>query len=69
MAEPFPLLNTSADQLHNADSSAPRRRRKSSAITGEMRAGDTGAPALATSKASINANATNGSAANSNGVC
>ncbi|KAI9167452.1 sphingosine N-acyltransferase lac1 [Paramyrothecium foliicola] len=53
-SEPFPLLNTSADQLHNADGSAPRRRRKSSALGGDIRVGDT-APALATSRASLSA--------------
>ena len=55
-SEPFPLLNTSADQLHNTDVSAPRRRRASSALSGGIRAGDTGAPAFATSRASIIAN-------------
>nr|UWK20523.1 longevity assurance factor/sphinganine N acyl transferase subunit 1 [Trichoderma psychrophilum] len=53
--EPFPLLNTSADQLHNADVNAARRRRKSSGLGGEIRAGDTGAPALASSRVSLNA--------------
>jgi hypothetical protein len=52
MSEPFPLLNTASDQLHNAG--VPRqRRRKSSALGGEIRAGDTGAPAMATSRASM----------------
>ncbi|RYP31478.1 hypothetical protein DL767_005769 [Monosporascus sp. MG133] len=52
--EPFPLLNTSADQLHSANDSAnPRRRRKSSGLGGEIRAGDTGAPSLHTSLASL----------------
>lgn len=31
-SEPFPILNTSADQLHTAPGDAPRRRRKSSAL-------------------------------------
>nr|UWK20525.1 longevity assurance factor/sphinganine N acyl transferase subunit 1 [Trichoderma rodmanii] len=53
--EPFPLLNTSADQLHSADVNAARRRRKSSGLGGEIRAGDTGAPALASSRVSLNA--------------
>ncbi|KAM4068150.1 TLC domain-containing protein [Hirsutella rhossiliensis] len=54
MAEPFPLLNTSPDQLHLADAdSALRRRRKSSGLGGDIRAGDTGAPALASSSASL----------------
>jgi acyl-CoA-dependent ceramide synthase len=53
-SEPFPELNTSADILNNnADTtSGPRRRRKSSALGEDIRAGDT-APALATSKASL----------------
>lgn len=61
-SEPFPLLNTSADQLHNTDANATRRRRKSSALGAgsDIRGGDTGAPALATSRASINANEANG---------
>nr|UWK20522.1 longevity assurance factor/sphinganine N acyl transferase subunit 1 [Trichoderma protrudens] len=53
--EPFPLLNTSADQLHSADVNTARRRRKSSGLGGEIRAGDTGAPALASSRVSLNA--------------
>lgn len=53
--EPFPLLNTSADQLRKADADGARRRRKSSGLGGEIRAGDTGAPALASSKASLDA--------------
>lgn len=54
-SEPFPLLNTSADQLHNADAtSGARRRRKSSALGSDIRVGDT-APALATSRASLSA--------------
>ena len=63
-SEPFPLLNTSAEQLHhvnakanaNADAGGSRRRRKSSALGGDIHAGDTGAPALASSRASLNAN-------------
>lgn len=48
--EPFPLLNTSADQLLSVNDNAnPRRRRKSSGLGGEIRAGDTGAPSLHTS--------------------
>nr|UWK20526.1 longevity assurance factor/sphinganine N acyl transferase subunit 1 [Trichoderma rubi] len=53
--EPFPLLNTSADQLHSADVNTARRRRKSSGLGGEIRAGDTGAPAFASSRVSRNA--------------
>ncbi|CAM1502951.1 Fc.00g077270.m01.CDS01 [Cosmosporella sp. VM-42] len=62
-SEPFPLLNTSAEQLHNssnvnanADAGGSRRRRKSSALSGALHVGDTGAPALASSRASLNAN-------------
>ncbi|RSM17940.1 hypothetical protein CDV31_003189 [Fusarium ambrosium] len=70
-SEPFPLLNTANDQLHqrrfapsssvsnnttatDASISDARRRRKSSALGGEIR-GDTGAPALASSRASLDA--------------
>ncbi|KAM3431097.1 hypothetical protein MY4824_007298 [Beauveria thailandica] len=55
--EPFPLLNTSLDPfaMMDGDDSAPRRRRKSSGLGGEIRAGDTGAPAFASSRASLNA--------------
>ncbi|KAF4453524.1 acyl- -dependent ceramide synthase [Fusarium albosuccineum] len=71
-SEPFPLLNTANDQLHqrrhapNPNSSVSnttateaaindaRRRRKSSALGGDIR-GDTGAPALASSRASLDA--------------
>ncbi|EXF82006.1 TLC domain-containing protein [Colletotrichum fioriniae PJ7] len=53
-SEPFPLLNTSVDQLHSAIDYAPSssrttRRRKSSALGQDIRAGDTG-PALATAR-------------------
>ncbi|KXH62313.1 TLC domain-containing protein [Colletotrichum nymphaeae SA-01] len=53
-SEPFPLLNTSVDQLHSAIDHAPSssrttRRRKSSALGQDIRAGDTG-PALATAR-------------------
>jgi hypothetical protein len=58
MSEPFPLLNTSVDQLHNSDASnaqPKRRHRKSSALgTTDIRAGDT-APAMASSRASLDA--------------
>ncbi|TQW00374.1 hypothetical protein V2A60_001460 [Cordyceps javanica] len=53
--EPFPLLNTSLDPFAMDDDEAPRRRRKSSGLGGEIRAGDTGAPAFASSQASLNA--------------
>ncbi|KAM3506192.1 hypothetical protein MY10362_002515 [Beauveria mimosiformis] len=55
--EPFPLLNTSLDPfaMMDGDDSAARRRRKSSGLGGEIRAGDTGAPAFASSRASLNA--------------
>ncbi|KAM0272235.1 hypothetical protein ACHAQH_008777 [Verticillium albo-atrum] len=51
--EPFPLLNTSADRM--VDTTAARRRRKSSALGHDIRAGDTGAPALASSRQSLSA--------------
>ncbi|KAF5681051.1 acyl dependent ceramide synthase [Fusarium heterosporum] len=71
-SEPFPLLNTANDQLHQrrpADKAmssvsnttatqdavnSARKRRKSSLLGGEIR-GDTGAPALASSRASLEA--------------
>ncbi|KAL2257191.1 hypothetical protein VTK26DRAFT_542 [Humicola hyalothermophila] len=56
-SEPFPPLPTAADrQLHSTstDGNAPRRRRKSSILGTELRVGDTGAPALATSLAHLN---------------
>ena len=60
--EPFPLLNTSADQLHSAgDNANPRRRRKSSGLGGEIRAGDTGAPSLHTGLASLQSGGSGGS--------
>ncbi|CRK25387.1 hypothetical protein BN1708_003960 [Verticillium longisporum] len=51
--EPFPLLTTSADPV--VDTTAARRRRKSSALGQDIRAGDTGAPALASSRQSLSA--------------
>jgi acyl-CoA-dependent ceramide synthase len=53
-AEPFPLLSTGADHLRSVAAAAsgtdsPRRRRISSAVGDDIRAGDTGA-ALATSR-------------------
>jgi acyl-CoA-dependent ceramide synthase len=62
MSEPFPLLNSPAEQLHSLEAEGTRRRRKSSGLGGDIRAGDTGAPALASSKLSLD-EATNGSAA------
>ncbi|KUI61904.1 Sphingosine N-acyltransferase lac1 [Cytospora mali] len=56
-SEPFPLLNTANDQFstsQDANGSAARRRRKSSALGGEL-PGDTGAPSLGTSFAHMNA--------------
>lgn len=53
MSEPFPLLNTALDPLQNADLDGTRRRRKSSGLGGDIRAGDTGAPALASSQMSL----------------
>ncbi|GAB1320408.1 sphingosine N-acyltransferase lag1 [Madurella fahalii] len=57
--EPFPPLATAADrQLHSAgDVNTARRRRKSSVLGAELRVGDTGAPALATSIAHLNGTA------------
>ncbi|KAH9906251.1 longevity assurance proteins LAG1/LAC1 [Xylariomycetidae sp. FL2044] len=53
-SEPFPLLNGSADQLHSsADYGIARRRRKSSGLGAEIHAGDTGAPSLHDSLASL----------------
>ncbi|KYK61428.1 putative longevity-assurance protein LAG1 [Drechmeria coniospora] len=61
MSEPFPLLSTSADQLHAVEAEAVRRRRrKSSGLGGDIRAGDTGAPALASSSASLDASLDDG---------
>lgn len=53
MSEPFPLLNSPAEQLHSLEVEGTRRRRKSSGLGSEIRAGDTGAPAFASSKASL----------------
>ncbi|KAH8674096.1 TLC domain-containing protein [Xylariales sp. PMI_506] len=52
-AEPFPAFNTSADGLHSTEDAIARRRRKSSGLGQEIRAGDTGAPGLGTALASI----------------
>ncbi|KAI1851288.1 hypothetical protein JX265_000478 [Neoarthrinium moseri] len=54
-SEPFPVLNTSADQFSSAadQNNAARRRRKSSGLGQEIRAGDTGAPSLGTGLARI----------------
>jgi acyl-CoA-dependent ceramide synthase len=52
--EPFPPLSTVADrQLASEMSAAARRRRKSSGLGSDLRVGDTGAPALATSLAHL----------------
>ncbi|KAG6001324.1 hypothetical protein E4U21_004492 [Claviceps maximensis] len=53
MSEPFPLLSSPAEQLHSLKADGARRRRKSSGLGGDIRAGDTGAPALASSKMSL----------------
>ena len=56
-SEPFPLLGSAAEQLqreHNASNGHPRRRRRSSALGGEIRAGDTG-PGIATSASTSSA--------------
>ncbi|KAI0402964.1 TLC domain-containing protein [Xylaria palmicola] len=57
-AEPFPKFTTSAEPLRSyAEQSTPRRRpRKSSGLPAEIRAGDTGAPSLHTSLASLQSN-------------
>lgn len=64
-SEPFPPLPATAAILHQnggatstSGRASPRvtmRRRKSSALGGDIHAGDTGAPALASSRASLNA--------------
>ncbi|KAK7989498.1 hypothetical protein PG989_009813 [Apiospora arundinis] len=52
-AEPFPAFNSSADQPYTAShENNARRRRKSSALGQDIRAGDTGAPSLGTGLAS-----------------
>lgn len=52
--EPFPILNSSADQLHSAvDQGNARRRRKSSVLGTDIRVGDTGAPSLQASLATF----------------
>ncbi|KAG6121208.1 hypothetical protein E4U14_002386 [Claviceps sp. LM454 group G7] len=53
MSEPFPLLSSPAEQLHSLETEGARRRRKSSGLGGDIRAGDTGAPAWASSKMSL----------------
>ena len=58
--EPFPLLSaamTADRQLASEMSAAARRRRKSSGLGSDLRVGDTGAPALATSLAHLNGSA------------
>lgn len=58
-AEPFPPFNasTSAEPLRSVAEQTPRRRpRKSSGLPAEIRAGDTGAPSLHTSLASLQSN-------------
>src|SRR5207247_975680 len=53
-SEPFPPLGTAADrQLQSEMNAAARRRRKSSGLGQDLRVGDTGAPALATSLAHL----------------
>lgn len=54
-SEPFPPLSSAADrQLVSEMNAAARRRRKSSGLGNDLRVGDTGAPALATSLAHLN---------------
>lgn len=58
--EPFPLLSAAAAadrQLASEMSAAARRRRKSSGLGSDLRVGDTGAPALATSLAHLHGSA------------
>ncbi|KAI3337311.1 longevity assurance proteins LAG1/LAC1 [Xylariaceae sp. AK1471] len=57
-AEPFPPFNTSTEPLHSVaeQTTARRRPRKSSGLPAEIRAGDTGAPSLQTSLASLQSN-------------
>ncbi|KAI0013657.1 TLC domain-containing protein [Xylariaceae sp. FL0662B] len=50
-SEPFPMFNTSANQLH--EHGHTRRRRKSSALGSDLRLGDTGAPSLHTGLANL----------------
>lgn len=51
--EPFPPFNSSANPLPSAGDNDARRRRKSSGLGQEIRAGDTGAPSLGTGLATI----------------
>ena len=57
-SEPFPAFNTSAEPSRSAaeQTAARRRPRKSSGLPAEIRAGDTGAPSLQASLASLQAN-------------
>ncbi|OAQ68056.1 sphingosine N-acyltransferase lac1 [Pochonia chlamydosporia 170] len=65
MSEPFPLLNSPAEQLHSLEAEGTRRRRKSSGLGGDIRAGDTGAPAFASSKVSLDQTAASASSSSS----
>ncbi|KAI5864619.1 longevity assurance proteins LAG1/LAC1 [Durotheca rogersii] len=67
-SEPFPIFNTSADQLHSAADHGARRRRKSSGLGGEIRAGDTGAPSLHSSLATLQSSSNSSSSASLNGA-
>lgn len=53
--EPFPPLSSAADRqlMSEMNAAAARRRRKSSGLGSDLRVGDTGAPALATSFAHL----------------
>ncbi|KAK8115017.1 sphingosine N-acyltransferase lac1 [Apiospora kogelbergensis] len=70
-AEPFPAFNSSADQPYTASNeNNARRRRKSSALGQDIRAGDTGAPSLGTGLAgnpSPPSSSSSSAAFNSNG--
>ncbi|KAI2639874.1 longevity assurance proteins LAG1/LAC1 [Hypomontagnella submonticulosa] len=52
-SEPFPILNSSAEQFHSAADGNARRRRKSSGLGADIRVGDTGAPSLQSSLATL----------------
>ncbi|KAK5629805.1 hypothetical protein RRF57_005520 [Xylaria bambusicola] len=58
-SEPFPPFNTSAEPLRSIpeQTAARRRPRKPSGLPAEIRAGDTGAPSLQASLASLQSNA------------
>ncbi|KAI0835541.1 longevity assurance proteins LAG1/LAC1 [Hypoxylon sp. FL0890] len=68
-SEPFPILNTSAEQLHSAaDHGNARRRRKSSGLGTDIRVGDTGAPSLQASLESLQSSSNSSSTAYNNHI-